>query len=53
MKEYFPKSKPLSGNVKVKLDLSNYASKVHLKKIQICQNIQVLLHPDLPKRLIK
>ena len=38
MKEYFPKSKSLSGNVKVKLDLYNYASKVHLKK-----------NPDLPK----
>ena len=27
MSEFFPKSKPLGANVKVKLDLSNYATK--------------------------
>ena len=31
MSEYFPKPKPLRRNVKVELDLSNYATKVDLK----------------------
>ena len=31
MSEYFPKPKSLEGNVKVELDLSNYATKVYLK----------------------
>ena len=31
MNEYFPKPKSLRANVKVKLDLSNYATKVDLK----------------------
>ena len=30
MIEYFPKSKSLGANVKVELDLSNYAAKVDL-----------------------
>ena len=32
MSEYFPKLKPFGGNVKVELDLSNYATKVDFKK---------------------
>ena len=32
MSEYFPKRKPLGRNVKVELDLSNYATKADLKK---------------------
>ena len=32
MSEYFPKPRPLGGNVKVQLDLSNYATKADLKK---------------------
>ena len=32
MTEYFPKPKFLGENVKVELDLSNYATKVDLKK---------------------
>ena len=31
MSEYFPKLKSLGGNVKVKLDLSNYATKADLR----------------------
>ena len=31
MSEYFPKPKSLRGNVKVKLDLSNYATKADLR----------------------
>ena len=31
MIEYFPKSKSLGANVKVELDLSNYATKADLK----------------------
>ena len=31
MREYFPKSKSLGANVKVELDLSNYATKTDLK----------------------
>ena len=31
MSEYFPKSKFLRANVKVELDLSNYATKADLK----------------------
>ena len=30
MNEYFPKPKPFGANVKVKLDLSNYAKKAYL-----------------------
>ena len=31
MSEYFPTPKPLGENVKIELDLSNYAAKVDLK----------------------
>ena len=31
MSEYFPKPKSLGANVKVELDLSNYATKADLK----------------------
>ena len=31
MTEYFPKLKPFDGNVKVELDLPNYATKADLK----------------------
>ena len=31
MSEYFPNSKSLGGNLKVELDLSNYATKADLK----------------------
>ena len=41
MSEYFPKPRPLGGNVKVQLDLSNYATKADLKKQQ------VLIHRNL------
>ena len=40
MSEYFPKPKSLGANVKVELDLSNYATKV--EKIQ-----HVLIHQGL------
>ena len=32
MSEYFPKLKSFGGNVKVKLDLSNYVTKADFKK---------------------
>ena len=32
MSEYFPKLKPLGENVKVDIDIYNYATKRHLKK---------------------
>ena len=32
MSEYFSKPKPLVGNVKIELDLSNYATKTDFKK---------------------
>ena len=46
MSEYFPKRKCLRGNVKVELDLSNYATKKILKMQQ------VLIHRILLKRMI-
>ena len=32
MNVYFPKQKPLGGNMRVELDLSNYATKTDFKK---------------------
>ena len=31
MSRYFPKTIPLGGNVKIELDLSNYATKADIK----------------------
>ena len=36
MSEYFPKLKSLGANVKVELDLSNYATKADFKKCNRC-----------------
>ena len=36
MSEYFPKPKPVGGNAKVELDLSNYATKANLIKYNRC-----------------
>ena len=33
MSEYFPKVRSLGGNMKVKLNLSNYATKADLKNV--------------------
>ena len=33
MSEYFPKVRSLSGNMKIKLNLSNYATKADLKNV--------------------
>ena len=33
MSEYFPKAKSLGGNMKVELNLSNYATKADLKNV--------------------
>ena len=46
MSKYSPKPRPLRRNVKVELDLSNYATKADSK------NEQVLIHRNLLKRLI-
>ena len=35
MGEYFPKPKSLGANVKVELDLSNYATKANLENVNI------------------
>ena len=32
MSKYFPKPKPLGGNEKIKLDVSNYVTKAVFKK---------------------
>ena len=47
MSEYFPEPKSAGRGVKVEVDLSNYTTKVHLKKMQ-----QMLIHQNLLKRLI-
>ena len=46
MSEYFPKPKSLGANVKVELDLSNYATEVDLK------NAACVDKSDFPKTLI-
>ena len=46
MSKYFPKPKSLEANVKVELDLSNYATKVDLKMQW------VLTHRILLKKVI-
>ena len=48
MSEYFPKSKSLGANIKVELDLSNYAK----KKNGDLKMQQVLIHQNLLKGLI-
>ena len=47
MSEYCPKSKSLGENVKVELDLSNFATKVALKYVT------GVIHQILLKRLIQ
>ena len=47
MSEYFPELKSSRADVKVELNLSNYATKADLKKMQ-----QDLMHQILLKRLI-
>ena len=49
MSEYFPKPKVLGTNVKVELDLSNYATDTNAMVLKMQQ---VLLHQNLLKRLI-
>ena len=46
MSESFPELKSSGGIVKVKLDLSNYATKADLK------NSMVLIHQSMLKKLI-
>ena len=46
MSEYFPEPNSLGEKVKVKLDLSNYATKADLKMQQ------VLIHQKLLKKLM-
>ena len=47
MSVYFPEPKSLGSNVKVELDLPNYATKADLKRMH-----QVSIHQILLKRLI-
>ena len=46
MSEYFPKTKYLGANAKIKLDLPNYAIKTHLKN---ATGVDIL---DFAKKLI-
>ena len=46
MSEYFPKPKSLGANVKIELDLSNYATKADLR------NATIVDTPDFAKKLI-
>ena len=47
MSKHFPEPKSFGGKVKIELDLSNYATKTHLKMEQ------ELIHNLLLKKLIK
>ena len=47
MSEYFPKSNSLGENVKVELDLSNYATKADLKMQQVLTHQILLKKTDL------
>ena len=47
MSKHFSRPISLRGNLKVELDLSNYAKKVDLKKRNRCKT-----HRNLPKRSI-
>ena len=48
MSEYFPKPKSLGGNVKVKLDLSNYATKADLRSATGVDISKFAKNVDLP-----
>ena len=47
MSEYFPKPKSLGTNVKVKLDLSNYATQLDLKKATVLYTMGFAKKTDL------
>ena len=47
MSEYFPESKSLGGRVKVELDLSDYATKIDLKKTTGVVRSSFAKKPDL------
>ena len=50
MSEYFPKRKSLEANVKVELDLSNYATKADLNATQIAKKTDLAnLKSDINK----
>ena len=47
MSEYFPKPKPLRENVKIELDLPNYAAKVDLKNATVVDTSNLAKKIDL------
>ena len=47
MSEYFPKPKSLEANVKVELDLSNYATKADLKNAIVLAILDFAKETDL------
>ena len=47
MSEYFPRSKSLESNVKVKLDISNYATKANLKNVTGIDTLEFAKKVDL------
>ena len=47
MSEYFPKPKSLGTNVKVKLDLSNYATQLDLKNATVLYTMGFAKKTDL------
>ena len=47
MREYFPKPKSLRANVKVELDLSNYATKADLKNATAVDTLDFAKKNDL------
>ena len=51
MSEYFPKPKSLGTNVKVKLDLSNYATQLDLKNATVLYTMGFAKKTDLVKNV--
>ena len=47
MSEYFPKLRPLRRNVKIQLDLSNYAKKASLKNVTSVDTLKLAKNVEL------
>ena len=45
--EYFPKLRPLRRNVKIQLDLSNYAKKASLKNVTSVDTLKLAKNVEL------
>ena len=45
MSQYFPKPyEPFGGDIKVEVDLSNYATKADIKILYLCNNLILIFH---------